>query len=90
MYGYEPPERDEQGSWREVFLVLRVVFGAILPIVGVLIGAIMLLVLTVFFFMRFPPLALIPLAVIAGIIYLLIRRDRRRHEEERRRIFGDR
>ncbi|MEX2229333.1 MAG: hypothetical protein WEB13_06790 [Dehalococcoidia bacterium] len=88
MYGYEPPGRDEQGSWREVLLVMRVVFGALLPIIGALIGAILLLGLTIALFVRFPPLALIPLAVIAGAVYLLLRRDRRRHEDERRRIFG--
>jgi uncharacterized membrane protein YeaQ/YmgE (transglycosylase-associated protein family) len=90
MYGYEPPDQDQHGSWREVLLVLRVVFSAILPILGSLIGAALLLALTVFLLIRYPPLALIPLAVIGAVIYLLIRRDRRRHEEERRRIFGDR
>ena len=90
MYGYEPPEQDQQGNWREVFLVLRVVFGALVPILGALLGAVLLLALTIFFLIRFPPLALIPLAVIGAVIYLLVRRDRRHHEEERRRIFGDR
>lgn len=90
MYGYEPPEQDKQGSWREVALILRVVFGMIAPIIGVLVGAVLLLSLTVFLFARFPPLTLFPLAVIGGGVYLLVRRDRRRHEEERRRIFGPR
>ena len=89
MYGYEPPRQDQQGSWREVLMILRVVFGTILPILGVLVGAILLVSMTIFFLIRFPPLALIPLAVIGGVIYLLVRRDRRLHEDERRRIFGD-
>ena len=70
-------------------MILRVVFGTILPILGVLVGAILLVSMTIFFLIRFPPLALIPLAVIGGVIYLLVRRDRRLHEDERRRIFGD-
>lgn len=89
MYGYEPPNQQQEGSWREVVLIMRVVFGAILPILGVLMGSILLLALTIFFLLRYPPLALIPLAVIAAIVYLLVRRDRRLHEQERRRIFPD-
>lgn len=90
MYGYEPPDQEQQGSWREVLLVLRVVFGAILPIIGALVGAMLLLALTVFFLTRYPPLALIPLTVVGAVIYYLVRRDRRLHEAEERRIFGDR
>ena len=89
MYGYEPPDQGQEGSWREVLLILRVTFGAIGPIVGALIGSVLLFALTIFLLIRFPLLALIPLAVIGAGVYLLIRRDRRLHEEERRRIFPE-
>lgn len=88
MYGYQPPNPEPNGSWGETFLMIKVVFQMLAPVLGMLIGALILVVLTIVLFFQSPWLALIPLGAIAGGLRWLVRRDRRLHDEAERRIFG--
>ncbi len=88
MYGYQPPKPEHEGSWGETFVMVKVVFQMLAPILGAIGGAMLLIVLVFVLLFQNPPLALIPLAVIAAGIYWLVRRDRRLHEEETKRVLG--
>lgn len=77
MYGYQPPDEDNGGSWREVWEITRVTFAVL---AGPL--AAMFLVLALFLALLWtlftnPILALIPAALMAGGIWYVIRRDKR-------------
>ena len=88
MYGYEPPKQDTGVTWGEVFVIIRVVFGIMFPILSVLVGTLGLLVVTVLLLDRSPLFVLFPIAVVAATVYWLLRRDRRLHREEERRVSG--
>ncbi len=88
-YGYQPPKQDRSGSWSEVFLITKVAFGLLLPLIGAIVGILLLLVAIIFLFSTHPALALIPVVpVVAGFAYLL-RRERQKHEDEVARSRGD-
>ena len=88
-YGYEPPERDRDGSWSEVFLITKVAFSLLLPLIGAIVGVLVLVIGIIFLFAVHPALALIPLsALVIGVAYVL-RRERQKHDEEVARILGD-
>lgn len=85
-YGYEPQDDPQAGSWREVWAILRAVFAVLGPPLAIFIGAIALLMLTLFMLLVNPLLALIPLGIIVFGAWLLIRRDRRIQDERERAI----
>jgi positive regulator of sigma E activity len=88
-YGYRPPEQGPgEGSWGEAWEIMKVVFGLLLPLLGVLIGTLGLIMAALILFFREPVLALIPIAILGLGVWWLIRRDRRTHEEEERRLLG--
>lgn len=76
MFGYEPQKPDhEPGSWGEIFAMIRVVFAELAKPLLAIIGGLTLVGATVFLLFSNPPLALIPLALIAGAVWWLIRKD---------------
>ena len=89
-YGYEPPKPSDEGSWGEVWAIIKVVFAMLLPVVAVMFGMIIFVAVSIMFFLVHPSLLLISAAVIAAAIWWLARRDRHLQAEEERRIFGDR
>ena len=76
MYGYQPP-KPEQGTWRETLMIVRVAltetFRPLLIAAG-LVGLVMLALILLFVH---PALALLPLAVLAGLGWHMIRRERK-------------
>ena len=88
MYGYRPPDQQPEGSWREVLVIIRVVFEMLGPVLAVILGVLILVVLTFVLLFQFAPLALIPLAILGGGIAWLVRRDHRLQAEEERRLLG--
>jgi cbb3-type cytochrome oxidase subunit 3 len=88
-YGYRPPDQGpHEGSWGEAWAIMRVVFGLLLPLLGVLFGVLGLVIATLMLFFRSPPLALIPLAILALIVWWVVRREKRTNEDEERRVLG--
>ena len=85
-YGYEPQDDPQAGSWREVWAILRAVFSVLGPPLAIFLGAITLLMLTIFLLLANPLLALIPLGFIVFGTWLLIRRDRRIQDEREQAI----
>lgn len=77
MYGYEPPKNDPAGSWREVLVMIRVVFEVLLPPLAILFGTLAMLILLVMALFTQPWLALIPAGVLGLGVWFLIRRDRK-------------
>lgn len=77
MFGYEPPKPPpEPGSWGEIFEVVRVVFREIgKPLLAIL-GVLTLVLSTLFLFFTDPVYALVPLAILGGGVWWLVRRDR--------------
>jgi hypothetical protein len=88
MYGYQPPSPEPEGSWREVFLIIKVVFQMLAPLVGVITAVLVLGLASLMLLFWHPLLALIPAGAIGGGITWLVRRDRHVQAEEERRIFG--
>jgi hypothetical protein len=85
-YGYEPQDDPQAGSWREVWAILRAVFAVLGPPLAIFLGAITLLMLTIFLLLANPVLALIPLGFIVFGAWLMIRRDRRIQDEREQAI----
>ncbi len=88
-YGYEPPEDDAPlGGWRETWAILKVVIGVLVPPLLIVFGTVGLIVASLMMLLINPPLALIPVALLAGGAAILIRRDRHAADEAEERIFG--
>jgi hypothetical protein len=86
MYGYDPKNRIEQGSWRETWIFVIAAFEVIGPLMGVflliiaaVIGSLALLLIDV-------RLMAIPGTLLAGGAYWLWRRERRQAAEEAERF----
>lgn len=89
-YGYEPPKPSDEGSWGEVWAIIKVVVGMLLPVIAIMFGMIIFVAVSIMFFLVHPALLLLSAAVVAAGVWYLARRDRRLQDEEKRRIFGDR
>ena len=85
---YEPQEQ-APGGCRETLLLTRIAFQILLP--GVLaLAAVLLLVLFFFYALAtYPPLALIPVVIVAGGLYGIYRFDKRRQRERGDEIDAD-
>jgi hypothetical protein len=86
MYGYEPP-KEPQGSWREVFEFSWVAFTIVMPIIGLVIGVILLVMLFFICLSIHPLLTLIPAGILVAIgsgFVLLDRRNQARLEAQHR------
>jgi hypothetical protein len=86
MYGYDPKNRIEQGSWRETWIFVIAAFEVIGPLMGVflliiaaVIGSLALLLIDV-------RLMAIPGTLLASGAYWLWRRERRQAAEEAERF----
>jgi uncharacterized membrane protein len=86
MYGYDPKNRIEQGSWRETWIFVLAAFEVIAPLMGVflliiaaVLGALALLLIDA-------RLMVIPGVLLAGGGYWLWRRERRQAAEEAERL----
>ncbi|MEX1022963.1 MAG: hypothetical protein WD058_07425 [Dehalococcoidia bacterium] len=77
MYGYQPPDDDPKGSWREVWEITRVAFLVLAAPLGLLFGVLTLFLLFLWALFTEPVFSLIPVAVAAAGIWYLVRRDRR-------------
>lgn len=88
-YGYEPPKQDSSGSWAEIFAITRVIFELLAPFMGAILGVIALVVLVVLLVGVHPLLGLIPVALLAGGAYWVLRRERLKADAEAARIRGD-
>jgi len=88
-YGYEPRKQEKAGSWSEVFLITRVVFGMLMPFALGLIGVIVFFVVVILLVGQQPLLGLIPFALAAAVAVWVLRKERRKADEEAARIRGD-
>lgn len=85
-YGYEPPEQDSSGAWSEIFLMSKIMFSLLIPIVGAFLGVLFLVVTTFFLFATHFLLGLIiPICTLIGIVYFFLR-GRKNFSEELARI----
>ncbi len=88
-YGYEPPKQDSGGSWGEIFVITRVIFGLLAPFMGAIFGVIVFVVVTVLLVGLHPLLGLIPVALLAAGAYWVLRRERQKADADAARIRGD-
>lgn len=88
-YGYEPPKQDSSGSWTEIFVITRVIFGLLAPFMGAVFGVILLVVVTVLLVGIHPLLGLIPVALLAAGATWVLRRERQKADADAARIRGD-
>ena len=75
---YEVPRQDAQPGCRDVWVITLAVFAVILPIVGVVIAILGALTATFVLFTVHPALALIPIVVVAAVIFVFARWERER------------
>ncbi len=77
-------ERREQqpGGCRETLLLIRIAFAVLLPALGAILGAIMLVFLVFMLFSRHPALGLIPVGIVAALLAWLAIRDRRQRQRD--------
>lgn len=90
MYGYQPPEQEPGGSWGEIFSIIWVVFGILLPPLLALFGVIALLGSAVWLLSIHPLLALGPVAILGLGVWWLVRRDKQEHQTLEEELFGKR
>lgn len=86
MYGYDPKNRVEEGSWRETWIFVQAAFEVIGPLMGLfmlilaaIIGSLALLLIDA-------RLMAIPGTLLAIGAYWLWRRERRQAAEEAERL----
>jgi hypothetical protein len=89
MYGYDGKPPVKSGSWRETFSIMQVVFGVVAPLIGLFGLIVCLLLATAGLALWHPPLALIPLGVLAGGVVYLIRKDKQTADRDEEHIFGE-
>jgi len=81
MYGYEPEKQSEPGGCREIFMVTRMAWGIIVPVLAWIIGGTALASAAVLLLFVNPLYSILPGAIfIAGLAYLVVR-DRRIQRE---------
>lgn len=90
MYGYQPPQRDPEGSWSEIFHMSRVVLGLLAPPLLVIFAVLFLLGSAVWLLAVHPLLSLIPLGVLGVGIWILVERDKRAQHDLEEEIFARR
>ncbi len=88
-YGYEPQKQDPGGSWGEIFVMTRVVFGLLAPFLAAIVGVIALGVVTVVLMSQMLLLGLIPIGLVAVGAVWVLRRERQKAEAEAAQIRGD-
>ena len=88
-YGYEPPKQDSGGSWSEIFVITRVIFGLLAPFMGAILGVIVFIVVTVLLLGVHPLLGLIPVGSLATAAAWVLRRERQKADADAARIRGD-
>jgi hypothetical protein len=78
MYRYEPPpDKEPQASWREILELSWVAMTIVMPVVGLVLG-VMVLVLIFFWCLSIhPALTLLPLSVFVSAALVVIFIDRR-------------
>ncbi len=70
---YEVPQQEQRPGCRDVWVISLAVFAIILPVVGAMIALLGGITLAFVLFTMHPALGLIPLAVMAGGIYVFAR-----------------
>jgi hypothetical protein len=78
MY-YEPPGEEERPGCRDVLVLTRAVYAALLPPIFAMIVVLATVTATVIMFARHPALALVPLAVGGTLLALFVLWERRRY-----------
>lgn len=73
-----PSSPDERPGCGDVVAITRALFGAILPPLMVMLGVVLAVALTVMAFSVTPWLSLIPIALVAGGIFMFARWERAR------------
>lgn len=86
MYGYDPKNRIEEGSWRETWIFVQAAFEVIAPLMGVFMLIILAIIGSLALLLIDARLMAIPGTVLAGGAYWLWRRDRRKAAEEAERL----
>jgi uncharacterized membrane protein len=86
MYGYDPKNRVEQGSWRETWIFVIAAFEVIGPLMGVFLLIIAAVIGSLALLLIDARLMVIPGSVLGGGAYWLWRRDRRKADEEAERF----
>ncbi|MEI7926878.1 MAG: hypothetical protein WCI61_11925 [Chloroflexota bacterium] len=76
MFGYEPPKQQDPGSWSEIFAMIRVVFAELArPLLAIFV-TLGLVLATLFLLFSNPVMALIPIAILGGGVWWLVRKDK--------------
>ncbi|MFA7297856.1 MAG: hypothetical protein WC211_11840 [Dehalococcoidia bacterium] len=86
MYGYDPKNRVEQGSWRETWIFVIAAFEVIGPIMGVFLLIIAAVIGSLALLLIDARLMAIPGSLLAIGGYWLWRRERRQAAEEAERL----
>ena len=70
---YEPPRQDERPGCRETWVITRAVFAVLLPVLLAIMGVLGAAVAAFVLFAVHPALALAPVGLLAGAVYLFAR-----------------
>jgi hypothetical protein len=76
MYGYQPPQEEPEGSWREIFAITRVAFEVLAKPLGLIMGTLGLFILFLWAAFTHIALTLIPISIFAFGIWYLVRKER--------------
>ena len=79
---YIPKEQKEPGGCMQSLILTRAVFSILFVPLLILLGALFALIVTLYAFTISPPLALVPIGIGGGAIYLLYRFEQKRVESE--------
>jgi hypothetical protein len=77
MYGYQPPQEEPDGSWREILAITRVAFEVLAKPLGLIMAALGLFVLFLWAAFTHIALTLIPLGIFAFGVWYLVRKEKR-------------
>jgi hypothetical protein len=80
MYGYEPP-KEPQGSWREIVDFSWAAMTIVYPIVGLVLGVMLLVVLFFVCLSINPLLTLIPVGMFVALGFGFVLLDRRNQQQ---------
>lgn len=78
---YQPQEQ-APGGCRETLLLTRIAFQILLPGIVALAGVLLLVLFFFYALATYPPLALIPVGILAAVLYGIYLYDKRRHRDQ--------
>jgi hypothetical protein len=77
---YEPPRGDERPGCRETLVLIRAVFGVLLPPLIAILAVVVAFALAVVLFAVHPLLAIVPIGGVIGAVLIYARWEQQRYQ----------